>query len=95
MVSQTKSVTFKEGTHIFYYVLDKRYNYIEGRTKMKKQNRKLRKVERYMKKVNLLNHDEMLQFTKIHSKHIRGDYINFIAKERKMIKKKEYLKIIT
>ena len=52
-------------------------------------------MERYMKQNDLLNKDEMLEFTKDQQKHIRGDFINYIAKKRKMIMKKEYVKIIT
>lgn len=89
-----KSVSFKEGTHIFFYDCDKTYCYMKDRTRKKIQNRKLRTVERYMKQHYLLNKDEMLEFTKYNPKHIRGDFINYVAKKRKMIRKKEYVKII-
>lgn len=89
-----KNVSFKEGRHIFFYECDKRYCYMKNRTEKKNQNRKLRTVERYMKLHDLLHKDEMLEFTKEQKKHIRGDFINYIAKKRKMISRKEYVKII-
>lgn len=90
-----KSVSFKENKHIFFYESDKKYCYMKGRTEKKDQNRKLRKVERYMKQNDLLYKDEMLEFIRKKPKHIRGDIINFIAKDQKMIRKKEYLHIIS
>jgi len=90
-----KTVSFSERKHIFYYDCDKTYCYRKDRSKKKTMNRKLRTVERYMKQNDLLHKDEMLEFTKDQQKHIRGDFINYIAKKRKMIRKKEYVKIIT
>ena len=89
-----KKVTFKEGTHIFFYDLDKKYNYIKGRHERKKQNRTLRTVERYMKDEGLLYKNEMLEFVKSSPKQYRSINITSMAKRLKMISKKEYLHII-
>ena len=93
MKQLNKKVTFKENKHTFFYDCDKKYCYDKNRNHKKKQNRKLRTVERYMKQVGLLEKNEMLIFS-TKTKHIRGDFINFIAKRQHMIKKREYVKII-
>ena len=93
MKQSNKKVTFKENKHTFFYDCDKKYCYDKNRNHKKRQNRKLRTVERYMKHVDLLHKDEMLVFS-ARTKHIRGDLINFIAKRQKLIRKKEYVKII-
>ena len=89
-----KKVTFKEGTHIFFYDLDKKYNYIAKRHKKKKQNKKLREVENYMKDKGLLYQYEMLEFVKESSRYSRNINITLLAKDLRMINKKEYLHII-
>lgn len=92
-----KKVAFNDTRHTFFYECDKQYSFIPNRIQLKKTNRKLRKIERYMKKINLLFKNEMLEFVRMKQirKHIRGDFINFIAKDLKMISKRQYLNIVT
>jgi len=60
----------------------------------KRHNRKLRKIERYMRKIDLLWNTEYLELNETSSKHIRGGLINHVARQLKWIYRGEYLKII-
>jgi hypothetical protein len=60
----------------------------------KRHNRKLRKIERYMRKIDLLWNTEYLELSETPSKHIRGDYVNHLSYQLKWIKKWQHLKII-
>jgi len=58
-------------------------------------NRRVRNIERYMRKNHLLFKCEYLHLQNKLCKHIRGEHINFIAHTRRWIYKNEYLKIVS
>lgn len=60
-----------------------------------KLNRRVRKIERHMRKHHLLFKYEYLQLQNKSVKHIRGDLINFISRKNRWIYTDEYLKIIS
>jgi len=58
-------------------------------------NRRVRSIERHMRNNNLLFKFEYLDLQNISCKHIRGDYINFIARKNRWISTNQYLKIVS
>ena len=86
-----KSVTFSNKNIIFPYKSFQTHMCKKINVRL---NRTLRRTERYMRKIDLLLKGEYLEITKINNKHIRGDYITFIAHKKKWISKKNYLKIV-
>ena len=87
-----KSVKFNNNITVKYISINKISSIKPG---LKDKNRKLRNIERYMKKIDLLLNNEFLDFTDIKAKHIRLPYITYIAKNKKMIKNNENLIIIS
>ena len=94
-MKQIKKVTFSKKININHYKITNNYNYKSGRRESLIINRRLRRLERYMRKIDLLTKNEYLDFAHIKIKHIRGDIINFISLRRKWINRKEYLMIVT
>jgi len=86
-----KKVTFSNKVTIFPYVSYQKHT---CKTIDIRLNRKIRRIERYMRKVNLLLKTEYLELTKSKTKHIRGPYINFIAHKKKWISKRDNLEVI-
>ena len=60
------------------------------------QNRKLSRIERFMRYRNLLKETEYLEFCKEEQKYSRSACIRFIARKENLISKKNksYLKIV-
>lgn len=93
-----KQVKFSENL-IYVITFQKNFKYDYPRNNQswylgRKHNRKLRRIERYMRAVHLLNWNEYLELNIMDTRHIRGDYINFISRERGWIKNREYLKVV-
>lgn len=94
-MKQNKKVTFNKKINVNHYKITNNYNYKSGRRESLIINRRLRRIERYMRKIDLLTKYEYLDFAHKKIKHIRGDIINFISLQRKWIHMKEYLVIVT
>lgn len=62
--------------------------------KSKRYNRKLRRIERYMRKIYLLEEKEFLELNNYESKHIRNPFINLISHENRWINYDEYLNVV-
>ncbi len=93
-MKQNKRVTFSKKIDIKTFKAINNYNFINGRGESLRINRRLRRLERYMRKIDLLTKNEYLDFINKPKKHIRGDLINFISRRRKWINRKEYLMIV-
>jgi len=63
--------------------------------KNKSYNRRLRKIERYMRKNYLLERYEFLELNNYETRHIRNPFINLISQEKRWINYDDYLNIIT
>lgn len=85
-------VKFKH--YIDQYEIEKADNYVVGRHYKESTNRRLRKIERYMKVNNLLFKDEFLEFSNQPKKHLRIPFIEAIAREKEWIYPDENLKIV-
>jgi len=71
------------------------YNFVDGRRKKERQNRRLNKIEIYMKKNHLLFKNEFLQFSDFSKvKHIRLPYIEEICRKNNWINNDEFLEIV-
>lgn len=90
-----KKVKFSKNILVHTYQVPAKHNYIRGRNKSKRRNRKLRRIERYMRSHSLLLKDEYLDYSKHAARHIRGDYINFICRKQGFIDKNRYLIIVS
>ena len=93
-MKQNKRVTFSKKIDIKKFKVTTNYNYIRGRRESLIINRRLRRLERYMRKIDLLIKYEHLDFANKPIKHIRGDFINHISRRRKWTHRKEYLMIV-
>lgn len=94
MPKNNKRVTFCDNNTINIYTSNQTHIY-KKISKNIKINRCLRKIEKYMTSVDLLFKNEHLKLTKNNHEHIRGNYIDFIARKYKWINKRRHLKIIT
>ena len=72
-----------------------KYNYVSSLRPSIKMNRRLDKIERYMKKMNLMFPYEYLEFTHNPQKHIRTPFIEQILRDRDVILPYEHVKIVT
>ena len=85
-------VKFKN--YIDVYDIEKgKYNYVCGRSRKEKRNRRLQRIEEYMRFHHLLFKNEHLAFYKTKKKHIRLPYIEYISRKRGWIENNDYLKI--
>lgn len=73
---------------------NKNENYNPERRENENVNRRLRKIEEYMKKHNLLLQHEFLEFSDVEQKHLRTPYIECICRKKHWLSKGEFLKII-
>ena len=87
-----KSVRFNTNVTVKYIPINKISTIKPG---LKDKNRKLRNMERYMRKIDLLFDYEYLDLADKNTHHIRLPYITHIAKNKKMIQYNQYLKIIS
>ncbi len=84
-------VNFKDAVFIHKISKEKEYNYVEGRRRREKLNRRLNKIERYMRIHHLLFKGEYLNFGM--NKSIRIPYIEKLAYNRGWIESGEHLMI--
>lgn len=85
-------VKFKK--YIDVYDIEKgKYNFVCGRSRKEKRNRRLQRIEEYMRFHHLLFKNEHLAFSRSHrkKKHIRLPYIENISKKRGWIENNDYL----
>lgn len=93
--TKQKKVQFNNNPQIKTFKIKAKYNFVKDRRIVQQENRQLRRIERHMRSINLLNEGEFLELQNEEVKHIRGDYINFISHKETWIPENQYLKIIS
>ena len=92
-VAKKRKVRFQK--YEMHYEIEKGdYNKVLGRKHREREQRKLIKIENYMRENNLLFSNEFLEFTSCQKSHIRIPFIEYICLNRSWIYDDEYLKII-
>ena len=84
-------VKFATVINIHVISKDKEYNYLSGRREREKLNRRLNKIERYMRIHHLISKGEYLNFG--FGKHIRIPFIEQICHDRGWLLPCEHLTI--
>lgn len=87
------NISFSNNNEIKYIIKLSSNCYISNLKDLVRTNKKLRKIEKYFRCRDLLLPYEYLSLSNKEHKHIRSDYINFIARLEKFIHNRQWLKI--
>ena len=79
---------------IWVYEDEKINNFNEEYRKNRENNVRLARMERYFRKMHLLERHEMLSFSNLPQHHLRVEYIDQIAYDRGWVDRHEYIHIL-